>query len=52
MELISNVDTVLSNLDRIVTADSIILDECKSWFNLSRKIVDDYIPYAWIVDLS
>ena len=52
VELISNVDTVLSNLDRIVTADSIILDECKSWFNLSRKIVDDYIPYAWIVDLS
>jgi len=52
VELIPNVDAVLSDMERIVTGDSIILDECKSWFNLSRKIVDDYIPYAWIVDLS
>lgn len=51
VELIPNVDSVLSDMERIVTSDSIILDECKSWFNLSRKIVDDYIPYAWVVDL-
>lgn len=51
VELIPNVDAVLSNMERIVTGDSILLDECKSWFNLSRKIVDDYIQDAWIIDL-
>jgi hypothetical protein len=38
-------------MERVVTGDSIILNECKSWFNLSRKIVDDYIKDAWIVNL-
>ena len=51
VELIPNVDGVLSHMERIVTGDSIILDECKSWFNLSKKIVDDYIKDAWIIDL-
>ncbi len=52
VELIPNVDVVLSDMERIVTGDSIILDECKGWLNLSRKIVDDYVPYAWVVDLG
>ena len=43
VELVPNVDVVLSSKERIVTGDSIILDECKSWFNLSRKIIEDYI---------
>jgi len=51
VELVPNVDVVLSHMERVVTGDSIILDECKSWFNLSRKIVDDHIKDAWIVDL-
>jgi hypothetical protein len=51
VELISNVDSVLSKMDRIVTGDSVLLDECGSWFNLSRMIVDNYINDAWIVDL-
>ncbi|WMJ76053.1 MULTISPECIES: DUF434 domain-containing protein [unclassified Sedimentibacter] len=52
IELIPNVDAVLSKMGRIVTGDSILLDECKSWFNLSKKIVDDYIRDAWIVNLE
>lgn len=52
VELIANVDVVLSGMERIATGDSIILDECKSWFNLSRMIVNDCIQEAWIVDLS
>jgi hypothetical protein len=51
VELIPNVDGVLSHMERIVTGDSIILDECKSWFNLSKKIVEDNIKDAWIIDL-
>jgi hypothetical protein len=51
VELIPNVDVQLSHMERVITGDSIILDECKNWFNLSRKIVDDYIKDAWIVDM-
>lgn len=50
--LVPNADNVLCNLGRIVTSDSIILDNCKSWFNLSRKIIEDYIPDAILIDLS
>ena len=52
VDLIPNVDSVLAGKERIVTGDSIILDECKSWFNLSRKIIDDHIQDAWIIDLG
>lgn len=52
VELVPNADVVLSTMERIVTSDSILLNECKSWFNLSRKIVNDFISEAWIVDLG
>ena len=49
VELVQNPDSVLSHMERVVTGDSVILDNCKSWFNLPRKIVEDYIEDAWIV---
>ncbi len=49
VELVRNPDPILSNMGRVVTGDSVILDNCKSWFNISRKIVGDYIKDAWIV---
>lgn len=49
VELVRNPDPILSDMERVVTGDSIILDNCKSWFNLSRKIIEDYIKDAWIV---
>lgn len=52
VELIPNVDSLLACNERIVTGDSIILDKCKSWFNLSRKIMEDNIQDAWIIDLG
>ena len=52
VDLIPNVDAVLAGKERVVTGDSIILDECKSWFNLSRKIIEDHIQDAWVVDLG
>lgn len=52
VELIPNVDPVLSKLERIVTSDSAILDCCTSWFNLSRVIVDNYIKNAWIISFE
>lgn len=52
VELVPNADKLLCDMGRIITSDSIILDECKSWFNLARKIVEDYIPEARVVDLT
>ena len=52
IDLIPNVDAVLAGKERIITGDSIILDECKSWLNLSRKIIEDHIQDAWVVDLG
>lgn len=52
VELIPNVDAVLAGKERVVTGDSIILDECTSWFNLSRKIIEDHIQDAWAIDLG
>jgi hypothetical protein len=49
VELVKNPDFILSDMERIVTGDSVILDNCKSWFNLSRKIVEDNIKDPWIV---
>lgn len=52
VQLVPNADVVLSKMGRIVTGDSIILDSCQSWFNLSRVIVEDYIINPWIVSLN
>ncbi len=52
VELVPNADVVLTRMERIVTGDSVLLDECQSWFNISRKIVEDYIDSAWIVSFS
>ena len=52
VELIPNVDAILAGKERIVPGDSIILDECKSWFNLSRKIIEDHIQHTWVIDLG
>lgn len=50
--LAPNVDAILCRTGRIVTSDSIILDNCAGWFNLSRKIIYDYIKDAWVVSFS
>lgn len=52
VELVPNSDIVLSKMERVVTADSIILDRCDSWLNLSKKIVEDYIKEAWIINFK
>lgn len=51
-ELVPNSDILLSEMEYVVTGDSVILDNCISWFNLSKKIVDDYIKDAWIISFK
>jgi len=52
VELVTNADREICCLERIVTGDSIILDNCRSWFNLSRSIIDEYIKEAWVVSFE
>lgn len=49
VELVPNADAVLLKSERIVTGDSLLLDKCLSWFNISRKIVEDQVREAWII---
>lgn len=50
--VIHDVDRHLYEQEAVVTSDAIILDHCKSWFNLVRRAIDreigDY-PYVEIV---
>lgn len=50
VENINDVDRVLQTLDNVITSDAIILDKCKSWINLNRKIIEsnanDYINFS------
>lgn len=52
VELVPSADAVLLGMERVVTGDSVVLDGCKSWFNLSRNIVRDYIRDAWIISFG
>ncbi len=52
VELVRNPDPILSDMGRVITGDSVILDNCESWFNLSRKIVKEHIKNAWVVEFN
>jgi hypothetical protein len=52
MRLLPDVDKQLTHGENVVTSDSIILNNCQSWFNLNKYIVQKYVPKAWIVKIS
>lgn len=53
IELVFNPDAVLAAAGEIVaSADSVVLDRCRKWFNLGREIVTARVPDAAVVDLS
>lgn len=53
VELAFNPDAELAKTSYLVaTADSVVLDRCRTWLNLARHVVESAIPQAWIVDLS
>ena len=50
VELVLNPDAVLARSDEIVaTADSVILDRCRRWYNLAREVVVAAVPQAHVV---
>jgi len=53
VELAPDVDSVLAASPHVVaTADSVILDHCRRWFNLAREVVSRRLPQAVIVGLG
>lgn len=53
VDLTRRTDRILiESTDIVATADSAILDRCWRWFNLSRSVIEDKIPHAWILDFS
>lgn len=53
LELVMNPDPILCEAEDIVaTADSVILDRCRRWFNLARVTVAAGVPYVRMVNTS
>ena len=52
VELVFSPDKVLSETDRIIaTADSVILDRCQRWINLSALVIIQHIPTSRLIDI-
>ncbi len=50
VETIPNVDSVLENLDNVVTSDAVILDRCRSWINLNKMIMENHLKGYPLID--
>jgi len=52
VELVLNPDRVLAETEQVIaTADSVILDRCRRWINLTWLIISEQLPRAQVVDL-
>lgn len=53
VRLAADPDPVLAaSGDVVATADSVVLDRCRSWVNLTREVVEGDLPAAWVVRLG
>ena len=53
VELVVSPDAVLAKTGQIIaTSDSVVLDKCGRWINLSRCIIESELPKTNLVDLS
>ena len=51
--LVKDPDRILSAMEEpVASADSKILDACKSWCNLAREVIETDVSSAWILNLS
>lgn len=51
-ELRPDVDRSLYGCEAVVTSDAIILNNCASWFNMGRWIIEALVPEAWVYRLE
>ncbi len=52
VELVDNADVILERLDHVVTQDSIILNKCLNWINLTADIITKKLPQTTYIDLG
>ena len=53
VDLVPDPDAILAQSDQIVvTADSVILDRCKAWYNLARETISRHVPDANVARLG
>lgn len=52
VELVPDADVLLSGKEKIVSSDSVLLDQCRSWFNLAAELTHRMIPQSWIIALQ
>lgn len=53
IELVPNPDEVLSpSAEVVVSADSVVLDRCRHWFNLAREVINQHVPCASVVPMA
>ena len=52
VENIDNVDSVLKSKENVVSSDAIILDNCISWVNLNRNIIEEKLSNENCIDFS
>lgn len=49
--MVHNADRSLMELDHVITADSEIIENCRSWFNLYPYLIDE-LESPWVVELK
>lgn len=52
VENIDNVDSILQSKENVVSSDAIILDNCISWINVNRNIIEEKISNENCIDFS
>ena len=53
IKLLTSPDTELKKTDlTVASSDGIVLNDCKSWVNLARAVIEAKLPKTWLIDLS
>lgn len=51
-EIICQVDSVLETMENVITSDAIILNKCRSWYNLNGNIIKNNFQNTFCIDFS
>jgi hypothetical protein len=51
IQMVHDADYMLKQLDHVISADSLVIEECKSWYNLYADLVAD-LDDPWIIEVD
>lgn len=51
VQMVKDVDTQLKKRDHVISADSLVIEECLSWYNLYAELIKE-VPDAWVVQVD